>query len=136
MGERAIDVLQQSVQRVSDDSDLVVWIGVIRLHPGGDAMIVTGERRARDLGGGDGDPAQRPQRVPDHQGGKSRRHQQRGYRKHCRTDDSAADGLVDQTQRNPNDEYIIGAGFWLLTRYEPRLPSFNVRSCRRASAVP
>ncbi len=57
MSQRAVDVFQQSVQGVADDSDLVVRIGVVRLHPGGDAMIVAGERCARDLCGGDGDAA-------------------------------------------------------------------------------
>ncbi len=55
--QRAVDVVQQAVQGVPDDPHLVVRIGVIRLHPGGDAMFVAGERRAGDLCGGRGDAA-------------------------------------------------------------------------------
>ena len=110
MGQRAVDVLQQPVQGVSDDSDLVVRIGVVRLHPGGDAMVITGEPSARDLRGGDGNAAQRPQCIADHQRGETRRHQQCCDRKHCRTDDSASYGFVRQSQRSSDDELVIGAG--------------------------
>jgi hypothetical protein len=110
MGQRAVNVLQQSVQGVSDDSDLVVRIGVVGLHPGGDVMIIAGEWRARDLRSGDGDSAQRTQCITDHQRGEPRRHQQCCDRKHCRTDDSAGNGLVDQAQGNTDDEFVVCTG--------------------------
>jgi hypothetical protein len=96
--ERAIHIVQQSVQGVSDDSHLVVRIGVLRLHPGGDAMIVAGKWRAGDLGSGRGDAAQRAQCVSDHQRGEARRYQHCGDQKHYGTDDSVGDGSVCKVQ--------------------------------------
>ena len=42
MRQRAVDVVQQSVEGVPDNSHLVVWVGVAGPDSGGDAMIVVG----------------------------------------------------------------------------------------------
>src|ERR1700733_5529792 len=125
MSQRAVDVLQQSVQGVSDDSDLVVRIGVVRLHPGGDAMLITGEPSARDLRGGGGNAAQRPQCIADHQRGKT---SSPAIESTVALTIRRAISLFARASEAPTTSWSSGPVLWLLTRYEPRLPSVTVRT--------
>ncbi|CKT31725.1 Uncharacterised protein [Mycobacterium tuberculosis] len=59
MRQRTIDVVQQAIQRVPDDSDLVIRVGIPRTDSHADLVVVIGKWHGGDLGGGRGDPAQR-----------------------------------------------------------------------------
>ncbi len=76
IGQCAVDVVQQSVERVPDDAHLVVGVGVLGHHPDADALVAIGERHRGDLRGGGGEPAQRAQRVADQPHGDARGHRQ------------------------------------------------------------
>ena len=57
MCQRAVDVVQQSVECVPDDSDFVVRVGVFGPDSDADLVVVAGERHCGDLRGGRGNPA-------------------------------------------------------------------------------
>ena len=57
MRQCAIDVVQQPIQGMSDDSHFVVLIGVLRPHPDADPMVISGEWHPGDFPGGRGDTA-------------------------------------------------------------------------------
>ena len=65
IGQRPLDVVEQSVQRVTDQADLRARIGVPVRHPRRDRVVVAVQRQRRHFGGRRGDPAQRTKREPD-----------------------------------------------------------------------
>jgi hypothetical protein len=110
MRQRAVDVVQQPVQGVSNDSDLVVGVGVFWPDPHTDLVIVADQRHRRDLGRGRGHSAQRTKGIAHHPCGDRGRDQQRGRHQHSGRELFAGDDLVGDAQRNPDDQAVVSSG--------------------------
>ncbi len=103
-GQRGVDVLQQQVQCLAHHADLAGRVGVA--HPGGDAVVGVGQRQGGHVGGGGRHPAQRPQRVADHQDRAERGDQQR-HRHQPRNDQHlGGEQLGGPGQRDPGDQPV------------------------------
>ncbi len=103
MLQRAVDVVQQPVQRVPHDADFVVGVGVLGANPHADLVVVAGEWHRGDGRGGCGEG------NTDHPHGQGRRDHQCGRDKHAGRDLFSGDDAVRDAQRNPDDQ-AVGSG--------------------------
>ena len=135
MRQRAIHVVQQPVQRVPDDSDFVVRVGVLRPDPDADPVVVAGERHRGDLRGGRGDPAQRAKGVADHPNGERRGDHQCGRDEHAGGDVLAGDDLVGEAQRHPDDQDVGSVDAAVNPVGTQAAQSFGTGRARRATTA-